>query len=130
MTTITVSSAMLRAIQIEVVSAAVPAINSASRISSVAYAEDERASEEKMASALILLRRCSLSSDDRSVSPIKKWRTPDHVRPIGVAARSTTFVASNSFSDTRRSFCSPARGSLKKRVPGLLPCTVSWNSGS
>ena len=68
---------MASAISMECVSAPVPAATSTSRISSVAYADEESASEEKTASAFVLGRRCSSASSDEMGDPMATLRTRD-----------------------------------------------------
>ena len=79
------------AIGTDCVSARVPAAASASRISSVAYALDESASDEKTASALIFGRRCSSRCSDEIGAPTATLRMRRQTRsPVvrGAVARS------------------------------------------
>src|SRR5215475_8565010 len=54
--------------------AAVPAATSTSKISSVAYATDDSASEEKIANAFVFVRRCCTCSAVRSGLPTMRLR--------------------------------------------------------
>ena len=67
--------AIASAIAIECVSAPVPAATSTSRISSVAYALDDSASDENTASAFVLGSRCSSASSDEIGDPTATLRT-------------------------------------------------------
>ncbi len=84
---------MASAISIEWVSAPVPAATSTSRISSVAYALDDRASDEKTASAFVFGRRCSSASSDAIGDPTKTLRAERQKRCGPVRGAVATWVA-------------------------------------
>ena len=113
---------MAMLIGIEYVSAPVPARIRISRISSVAYAVDDRASEAKMASALNLLSFSSASRDDASGCPMRRRFTWRQKRPPCDRGTSTTAVARSVPSVMPRSKVrSRVRVSRAYRDPGLLP---------
>ena len=77
--------------------AAAPPITSTRRISSVAYAEDEIASELKIGSARRFESRCSDSSSFASGRPTshalaRRSRRPNGVRPADAAGFATSWL--------------------------------------
>ena len=104
--------------------AAVPAINKMRRISSVAYATEERASEESIASAFALVRRSCTECSVLTGVPISTRFTelkalPKRVRGASVAMEAaSTPLLLRLKAPTLRSY-------LRYVSPGWLPFTTS-----
>lgn len=113
-----------------------PAVTNTIRISSVAYALEDIASDEKTASALTLVRRSSFSASVGSRLPTANSLIPRYSRPNAPWGRETSSVARKYPGETRRSKCESERTMRTYVSPRALPCSSScelrsgWISGS
>ena len=129
--TISSSRPMAPATGIVKLSAPAPASTRMRRISSVAYAEEDKASEEKTASAFVLESRSWIRSAVASGLPKRMRRASAKTLPAGLRGTNASSRATSVSEDASRNVSWNGRWILTNRSPGRWPWRTSrmWTVG-